>query len=91
MSFPDKFLKKLPEGFADNMAAADTEELKSKILESERHIYEIDHERENNEELTRARENLKNISQPFRDAKATETAKIKYCLHVLQDRGVVVG
>jgi len=84
----DKVLKKLPEGFADAMMASDTEDIKKKILESEGHIYEIDKEKEADEKLKAARESLKELGAAYREAKATANAKIKYCMYVLESRGV---
>lgn len=90
MSLQSKYLKKLPEGFFDGMQSADTEELKSKILESERHIYEIEQEKEENEKLKAIKEEAKILGSSFRDAKNTEEAKIKYCLYLLEERGVKI-
>ena len=88
--FPDRFLKKLPEGFYDSMASADTDELKGKILESERHLYEIEQDKDNNEKLKELKEMVKEISAPYRDCKSSEAAKIKYCLFLLEGRGIKV-
>jgi hypothetical protein len=85
--FPNKYLKKLPEGFETNMAAAESDELKKKILESEAHIYEIMRNKDDDEKLNGARLLAKELSQPYRDAKSTEMAKIQYCLYLLEGRG----
>lgn len=88
--FKDSQLKKLPEGFAEGMASADTDELKAKILESEQHIYEIDAEKSADENLQRVKEEAKLLGSAYREAKSTESAKISYCLHVLESRGVKI-
>lgn len=88
--FPKKLLDKLPEGFVEGMESADTEELKKKIIESESHLYEIDKEKDNDMNLKKAREEVKNIALPYRDARNTAAAKIKYCMYVLKGRGVNV-
>ena len=86
--FPSKLLEKLPEGFADGMQSADTEEIKKKILESEGHLYEIDIDQGKDEKLAAAKDDVKLLSKAYRDAKKTEATKIKYCIFVLETRGV---
>jgi hypothetical protein len=89
--FPQKHIKKLNEfaqGYIESVEIATTEEIKKFILSSEQNIYEIEHEMENNSNLLKLKEQLKEASGPFTEAKSTETAKIKYCLFVLEGRGV---
>lgn len=89
--FPEKYLKKLNEyatGYTDTVEGADTEEIKKFILSSERNLYEIENERDANEKITKMKEDLKEATAPFAEAKSTETAKIKYCLFMLESRGV---
>jgi hypothetical protein len=88
--FPKKILDKLPEGFVESMESADTDEIKQKIVESESHIYEIDKEKENDMNLKKAREEVKNLASAYKDARNCSTAKIKYCIYVLKGRGVNV-
>jgi hypothetical protein len=89
--FPEKYLKKLNElaaGYTDTVEGADTEEIKKFILSSERNLYEIENERDANEKLAKMKEDLKEATAPFAEAKGIETAKIKYCLFMLESRGV---
>lgn len=85
--FPQKLLKKLPTGFTDTADSMSNEELEQKILESESHIYEVEKAKDEDEKLTQAREMVKEMSAPYKDAVATEAAKIKYCLFLLESRG----
>lgn len=88
--FPEKYMKKIadiPE-FVDGVASMDTEDIKKKILECEGHIYEIDNSKESDKELTQAKEKVKEFSKPYRESKGLETAKLKYCLYILESRGV---
>jgi hypothetical protein len=89
--FPKKYMKKLDdfaEGYVATAESANTEELKKFILLSEQSIYEIEHEIENNANLLKQKEELKNDMAPFTEAKQTEMAKIKFCLFTLESRGV---
>ena len=91
--FPQKYLKKLnnlsPE-FIETIDGLDTEEIKKRIVSSENNIYEIEKEKDNNSEILRLKEELKLINGPFAEAKGLETAKIKYCLFTLSNRGVKI-
>jgi hypothetical protein len=89
--FPQKYLKKLNEfahGYVESAESATTEEIKKFILSSEQNIYEIENEKDNNANILKMKEDLKQATAPFTEAKTTETAKIKYCLYVLDGRGV---
>jgi hypothetical protein len=86
--FPEKYLKKLEQEFVDSLTAMDTEEIKKRVLESESSIYEMESTKEKDAELSDAREKVKELSKVYRETKATDTAKIKYCLFVLENRGV---
>jgi len=89
--FPEKYKKKLDnfaQGYMDNVDSSDTEEIKKLILSSERNLYEIEYEKDNNPKILKMKEDLKAEMSPFTEAKHTETAKIKYCLFTLEGRGV---
>lgn len=93
IKFPKKYKTKLdtfaPE-YMETVDGANTEEIKKMILSSERNIYDIEHEKENNAELLKLKEELKNITAPFSEAKQTETAKIKYCFYTLGQRNIKI-
>lgn len=86
--FPDKWLKKLPDGFVDTANGMKDDELKKAIFDSEGNIYTIDKEKETDVKLNAAKEIAKDLSGPYRDAKACQTAKIKYALFLLEGRGI---
>jgi hypothetical protein len=88
--FPAKYEKKLPDGFTDTVASMSVDEIKKKILESEGHIYEVENAKDDDNDLVKAKEEVKQISEPYKEAKSTETAKIKYCLYILESRGASV-
>lgn len=86
--FPEKYLKKMPIEFIDSINAMDENEIKARILTCEQHLYEIDDAMDNDEKLLSAKEGVKEFSKPYRETKQTETAKIKYCMFVLENRGI---
>lgn len=87
-NFPTKFLKKLPTGFVDEAGGMDTEQLNDCIVSAEGNIYTIDKEKESDSKLNAAKELAKDLGGAYRDARATQMAKIKYCLYLLEERGV---
>ena len=92
-TFPQKYKKKLNEfaqGYEESAEAATTDDIKKLILTAEQNIFEIEHEMDNNASLLKLKEDLKKDMAPFSEAKATEMAKIKFCLWVLDERGVKI-
>lgn len=89
-NFPAKYMKKIVDvpDFVDGVNSMDTEAIKRKILECEGGLYEIDKAKEADKELASAKEKVKEFGAPYRDSKNIETAKLKYCLYVLESRGV---
>lgn len=83
-----KVLKALPTGFADEAAAFDEAGLKAAIVKAEGSIQEVDREEEKDDALKAARANAKDLGAAYRDARKAQKAKIKYCLHLLEEKGV---
>jgi hypothetical protein len=88
--FPKKYAKKLPQEFSDAVNAMSEEEIKARIITCEQHLYEIEGSLANDDKLQALKEEAKLAAAPYKDSKSEETAKIKYCLFVLEGRGVVV-
>jgi hypothetical protein len=89
-TFPEKWtkiLKDLPE-FKDTADAASVEELNSIIITSEGNIFTVEKEKEDDVKLTGAKELVKEMSAPYKDALKVQMAKIKYALFLLQGKGV---
>lgn len=82
-----KVLKQLPVQFADDVAGYDRDKLRNEIIKSEVSLHEVRVAEGNDEELTREKEKVKELAGPYRDAKKAQTAKIKYLLHLLDERG----
>jgi hypothetical protein len=83
----DDIVKKMPE-FKSTAEAAGVEELKKIIVECEGNLYTIDKEMEADLKLTVAKEEVKDLSLPHREAKKAQQAKIQYALFLLEGKGV---
>lgn len=88
--FPEKFYKKIKDipDFLDGINSMDTDEIKKKILECEGNIYDTDNAKMADVELTQTKEKAKELAKPYRETKGIETAKLQYCLYILESRGV---
>ena len=84
----DKHRNKLTEEFMNAIMSSEADEIKRNIVMAEGQINGIETAKENDQELESLREKVKEISAPYRESKAIETSKIKYCLYVLEERGV---
>lgn len=89
--FPEKLAKKLPAEFADNINAMETEEIKKRIFEAEGQVYNIENDLDTNEKIISAKNDLKEMTAPYRESKAGEQAKIKFCIFTLDQRGSQIG
>lgn len=89
--FPDKLAKNLPTGFQDEANSLDEAGLKRVIIESEGNLSTIDKEKQADHKLTAAKELVKDLSGAYRDATKAQSAKIKYCIFLLENKGVDLG
>ena len=88
--FPKRYMTKLndlAEGFTDAVDQSDLEDIKKRILAAENNIHTVEQDKETNEKLLKAKEELKEMTAPYRETKSVEMAKIKYCFYVLENRG----
>lgn len=83
----DIIVKKMPD-FKDTADAAGVDELKKIIVESEGNLFTINKEEEADIKLQGAKEMVKTLSEPHREAKKYQTAKIQYALLLLEGKGV---
>jgi hypothetical protein len=86
--FPTKYAKRIPQEFIDAVDSMDENEIKQRVLTCEGNLYEIASAKAADAKLTDAKEVSKDLSKPYAESKATETAKIQYCLFVLESRGI---
>jgi hypothetical protein len=92
-TFPAKWLKvlkDLPE-FKDSAEAASVEDLKKMIITAEGNISNIEKEKESDDKLNAAREIIKDLSAPYRDAIKCQMCKVKYALFLLDGKGEALG
>lgn len=87
--FPAKWKKVLDKtGFMEEAEAMDEEQLKTAIYACEGHIYTIEKSKKDNSKLQAAKEIAKEEAKPYNEAKKFQTAKINYCLFLLEGKGV---
>ena len=84
----NKVIKKLPEGFTSIVDGAKAQDLKSMLCQCEANIYTIEQAKDADNKLTKAREEVKEIAAPYKEAKDKQQAKIIYILHTLEGRGM---
>lgn len=82
-----KIIAKLPTGFAEEADKMSDTKLKDLMLQCETNIESIEKSQDEDDRLKGARELVKEMSAPYRDAKSAQRYKIKYVLHLLGERG----
>jgi hypothetical protein len=85
--FPAKWRKVLPENFSDEADSKKNDELQSIILKSSTAINELEKDMDNDAKLLALKEDLKHLMGGYKETMREEQAKIKYCLHLLRNRG----
>lgn len=89
-NFPEKYKKALgSSGFTDEADSFDVDRLKAEIVAAEKNIYIVDKEKDENNKLKELKEQLKDIMGGYSDAKKFQTAKMQYCLHLLEGKGEI--
>ena len=86
--FPEKLLKFLPPGFSDEADTMSEADLKKCIVSCENNICVSEKEKEEDVKLNAARELSKDLGLKYREMKSCQNAKIKYCIHLLNNTGV---
>lgn len=90
VEFPKKWndiLKKIPD-FLETADAANVDDLKKIIVESEGNIYTIEQEKAADMQLNNAKELVKEYAEKYKEGLKAQTAKIKYALFLLEGKGV---
>lgn len=82
-----KIIAKLPASYIDDTSGLSPEKLKAEIIQSETNIQRIEQEREADDKLSGARELVKDLSAPYRDAIVAQRAKIAYVMFLLSEKG----
>lgn len=84
----NKIIKKLPEGFTEIVNSATDANLKAMLCQCEANIYTITEAKLADMKLEKARDEVKELAAPYKEAKSVQGAKIQYILTTLSDRGV---
>lgn len=84
-----KIKKALPTGFEEEADQMKEDQLRNCIVESEHNLRTEIAKFEDNEEFLKLKEKYKEAAAPLRDAKKCQTAKIRYCLHRLEEIGKI--
>lgn len=84
-----KLRKILPPGLPEDIEAMSPDELQKRIVDSESNIKEAEASRDNDEQLKGARELVKDLSEPYRDAMKVQRAIQRYALLILESKGVM--
>lgn len=92
-TFPEKYSKILKDNpeFLSISEAASEAELKALLLTCEGDVYNVENFMMGDEKLLAAKALVKDYAAPYRDSLKVLTAKIKYCLFLLEGKGVEVG
>jgi hypothetical protein len=92
-TFPKKWakvLKGMPD-FQETADAASIEDLKKTIVTAEGNVSTIEKALSEDVKINAAKEIIKDLSAPYRDALKCQMAKIKYAIFLLEGKGVDVG
>lgn len=89
MSKKNNWEKVLSDSFVANNRDLTEEEAKAKVIESQFAIKQINHEKENDDQLNAAKEIVKELQAGYGAASKHEKAKIEFLLEVIEDRRAV--
>lgn len=80
--------KVLSESFVSNNKDLTEEEAKNKLIQSQFAIKEINHEKENDDQLNAAKEIVKELNAGYNSATKHEKAKIQFLLEVIETKRI---
>jgi len=87
--FPKKWDNALPAGFKDEVETFSEDQLKASIVKSNKAISIAEKDMDEDEELAAAKEELKRLAEPFKEAIKSANAQARYCVFLLNQRGNV--
>jgi len=90
-AFPKKVLDKVPGHLVDVIPTMKEDELRERIVSSEALIVDLEKGLEDSSRIKALKDELKDLTGGFRDAKKAEEATIKYCIFTLRAQGVVLS
>lgn len=80
-------LAKLIAHLTDSLDSMSTDDLKEAIVKSQKSISDVEKDMEADEHLKALKDEIKDISNSFRDVIKVEDAKTRYCVHLLRSHG----
>jgi hypothetical protein len=93
--FPEKYAKKLKgtagDLFKEEVEALDADGLKQKIVEAENALTLNQRTQDADAKLEEIKLQLKDLTAGYKDVKGFQTAKLQYCLYLLESRGADMG
>lgn len=87
IGFPKKWKKHLPAGFEETAGSLTTEELKAKLVEYQKEIVQAEDDMDGDVKLNDAKEQVKELSEPYKTTMSSFMAMTKYALYVMKGRG----
>lgn len=85
----NKSIEKLKlQSWANDINGVTNEELKKMIVEFDGNVYTIEKEKAEDAELAGLKEQIKALSAGYREATQVQLTKSRYCLNLLESRGV---
>ncbi len=86
-TFDKKWMQKLPTGYAEGAEAKTTDELEKEIVKARGTISDVELDQKNDTKLQILKEDIKALVGAYHDTQVCEDAKVRYCLHLLRQRG----
>lgn len=87
----ENVIKKLPSGYVDEANSLSDTQLKAQIIQCEANVRDIKAAQDADVKLQGAKELVKDLSGPYKEAVGAQRAKIDYILHLLEERGTLPG
>jgi len=88
ISFPARLKTKLPAGFADSADSMGADEIKTKMIESQRTIVETERDMKGDVKLNDLKEQKKEVEETYKEVIVVNNAMIKYLIYTLEKRGL---
>lgn len=84
--FPKKW-QKLLGAFEQDAQSLSDDELKKCIVDTSNKVSEVEDAQDNDPDLNAAKDQVKEISTPYKELIREQQAKVRYCVFLLKDRG----
>ena len=82
-----KLKKKIPDTLVDELEAMSVDDLKARIVRCEVNLHETEQAKTKDAELELAKAKVRELQEPYTDAKKLQSAIIAYCTCLLDQKG----